>query len=361
MISRAIANTGYLDGAADPTSIADGHFVRSKGVLRRTVHLHAPGTARLRAIGRLSRVVTAETALLVHRLTRAEDLVLGLAVAARSDATRSAAGMAAVPLRLKVDPGARVRDIVAETDRQIRAMLPHQRYRFIDLGRDLGRPIFGPVVNIQPFDYEFRFAGAPVTLSNLSAGPVEDLSIVAYDHPRTAELRIDLDADPRLYGADALSGRGQRLLLDAMADADAAIGHLEMLAPDERHQVLVEWYLTQADCPTERFIDELFASQAERTPEHTAVVFEDRRLSYAELNRRADGLADRLCALGVGPDVLVALFLEHGRGASKYQEKWPDPRTPLRRPGMPWPFLASVLQAVQNRPDFIPKFIIIVR
>ena len=309
----------YLDGAADPTSIADGHFVRSRGVLRRTVHLHAPGTARLRAIGRLSRVVTAATALLVHRLTRAEDLVLGLAVAARSDATRSAAGTAAnvVPLRLKVDPGARVRDIVAETDRQIRAVLPHQRYRFTDLRRDLGRigddrPIYGPVVNIQPFDYEFRFAGAPVTFSNLSAGPVEDLSIVAYDHPRTAELRIDLDAEPGLHSADALSGHGQRLLrlLEAMADPDATIGRLEMLAPDERHQVLVEWNLTQADYPTERFIDELFASQVERTPEHTAAVFEDQRLSYAELNRRADRLADRLRALGVGPDVLVALFLE---------------------------------------------------
>ena len=104
----------------------------------------------------------------------------------------------------------------------------------------------------------------------------------------------------------------QRLLrlLEAMADADATFGHLEMLAPDERHQVLVEWNLTQTDYPTGRFIDELFARQAERTPERTAAVFENQRLSYAELKRRADGLADRLHALGVGPDVLVALFLE---------------------------------------------------
>ena len=95
-----------------------------------------------------------------------------------------------------------------------------------------------------------------------------------------------------------------------MADADATIGQLEMLTPDERHQVLIEWNLTQADYPTERFIDELFASQAERTPERTAAVFENQRLNYAELNRRADELAGRLRALGVGPDVLVALFLE---------------------------------------------------
>ena len=209
----------YLKGAADPTSLTDGHFVRSRGVLRRTVHLHVQGTARLRAIGRLSRVVTAATAVLVYRLTRAENLVLGLVVAARNDATRSAGGTAAnvVPLRLKVDPEACVGDVVTETDRRIREVLPHQRYRFTDLRRDLGRigdnrPIYSPVVNIQPFGYEFRFAGAPGTLFNLSAGPAEDLTIIAYDHPGSAELRIDLDGDPGLYTVDALSRHGQHLL-----------------------------------------------------------------------------------------------------------------------------------------------------
>jgi nonribosomal peptide synthetase DhbF len=309
----------YLDDAADPTSIANGRFLRSSGLIRRTIHLHVPGTARLRALGRLSRVVTAATAIFVHRLTRAEDLVLGLSVAARSDETRTAAGMVAnaVPLRIKVDPDARVGDFVAEVDRQIRAVLPHQRYRFTDLRRDLhriddDRPIFGPVVNIQPFDYGFRFAGAPVTLFNLSVGPVEDLAIIAYDHPGTAELRIDLDANPALYGADVLAGHGQHLLrlLETIADPDATIAHLDMLAPDERRQVLVGWNLTQADYPTERHIDELFANQTGRTPERVAAVFGDQRLSYAELNRRADGLAHRLRALGVGPDVLVAFFLE---------------------------------------------------
>jgi len=309
----------YLDGATDPPSIAERRFVRSSGPLRRTIHLHAQATARLRAIGRLSRLVTAATAILMHRLTRTEDLVLGLAVAARSDATRSTIGMAAnvVPLRLKVDPDSRVGDLVAETDRQIRSVLPHQRYRFTDLRRDLhcvdnDRPIFAPVVNIQPFDYGFQFAGAPVTLSNLCAGPVEDLTVIAYDHPGTAELRIDLDANPALYGTDVLAGHGRCFLrlLEAMADPDATIAYLDMLSPDERRRVLTEWNLTQEDYPTECMIDELVADQAKRTPERTAAIFETQRLSYGELNSRAERLARQLRALGVGPDIMVALFLE---------------------------------------------------
>jgi len=57
-------------------------------------------------------------------------------------------------------------------------------------------------------------------------------------------------------------------------------------------------------------IDEWFEAQLERTPDAVAVVFEDAHLTYRELGRRADMLAQQLRALGVGPDVLVALFLE---------------------------------------------------
>ena len=57
-------------------------------------------------------------------------------------------------------------------------------------------------------------------------------------------------------------------------------------------------------------IHELFERQVERSPHATAVVFEKNSLTYSELNRRANDLAHHLRALGVGPDVLVALFFE---------------------------------------------------
>src|SRR5579863_9720367 len=57
-------------------------------------------------------------------------------------------------------------------------------------------------------------------------------------------------------------------------------------------------------------IHELFEAQVERTPDAIAVAFGERSLTYRDLDRRAEGLAERLRILGVGPDVLVALFLE---------------------------------------------------
>jgi amino acid adenylation domain-containing protein len=57
-------------------------------------------------------------------------------------------------------------------------------------------------------------------------------------------------------------------------------------------------------------LHQLIEAQAKRTPERVALVFEDQRLTYGELDRRADRLAQHLRQLGVGPDVVVGLFLE---------------------------------------------------
>ena len=123
---------------------------------------------------------------------------------------------------------------------------------------------------------------------------------------------MSFDANPALYDSDALTEHQQRFLrlLSALTDPDVAVGRLDILAPAERRRLLVEWNDTQADYPRDKCIDELFVTQAERTPNDVAVVFEDARVSaYGELNRRTNDLARHLRARGVGPNVLVGLYV----------------------------------------------------
>ena len=72
----------------------------------------------------------------------------------------------------------------------------------------------------------------------------------------------------------------------------------------------MEWNDTAADYPRNTCLHELFEEQVERTPGKVAVVFEGHRYTYSELNQRADQLARHLRSLGVGPEVLVGLYLE---------------------------------------------------
>lgn len=100
------------------------------------------------------------------------------------------------------------------------------------------------------------------------------------------------------------------LLEGLLAQPERSIAELPLLPEAERRQVLTEWNRTQADYPQEQCYQELFERQAAATPDAVAVVFEQATLTYGELNGRANQLAARLRALGVGPDVLVGICVE---------------------------------------------------
>ncbi len=102
-----------------------------------------------------------------------------------------------------------------------------------------------------------------------------------------------------------------RTLLDGIvADPKQRLSELPLLTEAERHQLLVQWNDTKADFPSDTCIHELFQQQVELTPDAIAVVFDDQRLTYSELNRRANQLGHYLRGVGVGPEVPVGLCVE---------------------------------------------------
>ena len=100
-----------------------------------------------------------------------------------------------------------------------------------------------------------------------------------------------------------------RVLEAVTADPQAPVARIEVLDAAERQRVLSEWNDTGREVP-QGTLPELFQAQVARTPEATAVVFEDSCLSYGELNGRANRLARLLIARGVGPESLVAVVME---------------------------------------------------
>lgn len=85
---------------------------------------------------------------------------------------------------------------------------------------------------------------------------------------------------------------------------------LPPLTGAQRHKLLVEWNATQSAYPRDTCIHQLFEAQVRRTPDAVAVVFEHERLTYQELNSKANQLAHFLQKRGVGPEVLVGLCVE---------------------------------------------------
>ena len=149
------------------------------------------------------------------------------------------------------------------------------------------------------------------TLGGESQTTKFDLTLVMNDGrdglQAVLEYNRDLFASPTIA---RLLDHYERLLADAVANTDKKVWDLEMLSAAEREQVLIEWNQTAVDGGLERSLPELFQAQVAQTPAAPALSFEGRRLSYEELNARANQLAHYLTKLGVGPEVFVGLCME---------------------------------------------------
>ncbi len=120
-----------------------------------------------------------------------------------------------------------------------------------------------------------------------------------------------LSYDPGTISGDAvrrIAGHLRTLLRAATLDPGRPLADLPMLTEAERHQVVDAWNDTVADYPNATTIDRLIAAQARRTPGATAVEFEGERLTYADLNIRANRLAHLLREEGVGPGQVVGVL-----------------------------------------------------
>lgn len=117
----------------------------------------------------------------------------------------------------------------------------------------------------------------------------------------------------RLYRRESIArfaGHFVNVLRSAVDNVNAPISALEMLSPAERIQILDEWNAATAGYPSELCLHQLFEAQAAKTPDGIAISFGETRLTYGELNRRANQLARHLRGLGVSADARVGLLLE---------------------------------------------------
>jgi len=99
-------------------------------------------------------------------------------------------------------------------------------------------------------------------------------------------------------------------LIDAfIINPEKPIALYSLLNEEETKKILVDWNKTIFDYPQDKCIHELFEDQARKTPLRDAVIFEDQKISYQELNKRANFLANYLLSKGVKPDTVVGLSM----------------------------------------------------
>jgi amino acid adenylation domain-containing protein len=259
---------------------------------------------------------------LLYRYTGQDDIILGSPIANRDLVEiERLVGFFINTLLLRSDLGGnptfrelleRVRDVTV-------GAYTHQNVPFEQL-----------VEQIQPerdpsrtplFQIMFILQNAPVPEYEL---PDLTLSVIQIEN-RTSKFDITLsmsEAEDGLSGdieynidlfdlstIQRLIAHYEALLMAIVANPDSRIGELPLLSAAERRQLVVEWN-TPSTATGTRLVHQLIAEQAAQHPDALAVVGEEGRLSYAELERRANQLAQHLRAQGVTLEARVALYLE---------------------------------------------------
>lgn len=261
--------------------------------------------------------------ILLYRYTSQEDIIVGIPIAGRDRLeTESLIGIFinTLVLRTRLDPNWTFRDFLANVRQLALEAYEHQELPFEKLIEELQpernlsvSPIFQVFFQLRNFtDRTLKTEGLEIEYFPVDRGVSLfelSLDIIENREGLLCEFEYNTDLFDRKT-IERMAGHYQTLLEEIVTDGEQYLWELQILTQKERHQLLIEWNDTATDYPRDKCIHQLFEEQVARTPDALAVVFEDRQLTYQELNCHANQLARHLQTLGIGPDVLVGICVE---------------------------------------------------
>ncbi|MFI6645980.1 amino acid adenylation domain-containing protein, partial [Streptomyces sp. NPDC050504] len=290
--------------------------------------LHARLTVLARAEGvTLFMVLNAALATLFSRLGAGTDIPIGTPVVGRTDESLDELVgffVNTLVIRTDVSGDPTFRDVLHRVREQSLDALAHQDVPFERLVEDLAptrsmarHPLFQAMLAVQnTVDPALDLPGLDSDLLSNGDQPAKfDLDLQlreTHADGRPAGLSGTLTYAADLYDRTTVDTLVQRFVrvLDAVAtDSALPVARIDLLGPAERRRVLVEWNETGGEAP-QATLAELFEAQAARRLDATAVEFDEVKLSYAELNVRANRLARLLVSRGVRPEDRVAVLTD---------------------------------------------------
>jgi len=266
-----------------------------------------------------SQVIATIFAGLIHRYTRQEQVLIGWVVPARSGKQDVGPLENTIVLRFDFSGEPSLENLLRRTAAETSAARANSGVDFASLlqvmpeGREMSRP---PLVQVacvfaDPAATTFNSAGLAIQEESCdAAGVLFDLALQFPSSDNESHLRLDYNR--HLFSAETIerfAAHFKTLAESCLRTPGEALGRMPLLPEPERRKLLVEWNRTAVDFPRSKCIHELFEEQVQRTPNAIALVFEDQQLTYGELNRRADALAQQMRHFGVGPDVCAGICM----------------------------------------------------
>ncbi|MGF7209876.1 amino acid adenylation domain-containing protein [Skermanella aerolata] len=269
---------------------------------------------------------------LLARYSRQDEILVGTPVSGRSDRTfADTVGYFVNPVVMRADlsDDPTFRTFLERCHAGVLEALDHQDYPFpllVERLKTRRDPSYSPVFQASFVLQKAQRAGSTL---ELAGGSLDwgGLKLEYYDLPQqegqfdlelelmevagrfTGSFKYNSDLfDPATVGR--MAGNFAELLRNVVKDADRPVMSIDMLSPAERDWLAQRNPTRSVQAPAIECVHDGFARRAAETPDAVALIFEDREMTYRELDERANRLANYLRARGAGPEILVGLCVE---------------------------------------------------
>jgi amino acid adenylation domain-containing protein len=261
---------------------------------------------------------------LIHRLTGQDDFVLGTVVAAQASegnaATMVGHGTNVLPVRASVTPEATFEEHLKSSRRRLLDAFDHQSLSFGSLVRSLNLPRDSSRNPLVTVTFNSDNVTAPFRFRSVEAGLLPSPKRFA-----TFDLEFNILKTATAVFAECVHSTAilqpatvqrwlenfETLLASICASPAQKLADLALMTPEQERALLAP---PRSVWQVDECVHHRFERQVERTPDAIAVTSDGVSLTYAELNGRANAVAERLIAMGAGPDVVVALCMDRSVG-----------------------------------------------
>jgi amino acid adenylation domain-containing protein len=302
--------------------------VQTRSGDRRLLVLQPPLRDALKALARsegatLYMTLLAAFQTLLWRYTGQEDILVGSPIANRNRAEiENLIGffVNALTLRTRFSGDPSFRALLGQVKETALEAYAHQDFPFeklveeIDPERRLGsNPLFQVMFVLQNAPkYALDLAGLELQWLDIHSGTAKfDLALHIVERDSGLSCMMEYRSD--LFDAatiDRMLSHFETLLTGVVSDPDAPVATLALMSSDQEREMLRELKVEAVSFEPQDCIHQLVEAQAARTPDSIALVFENQRLTYRELDRRSNQLAHFLRAQGVRPEVLVGMCVD---------------------------------------------------
>lgn len=216
-----------------------------------------------------------------------------------------------LPISINFTPQQNFVELAVDLAKEIKTNRRHQRYNAEQINRDSGRlgdnqPLFGPVINLKLFDYQFSLDNATISTEHLASGPVRDLEIAVI--PGTnGTLTLEFLANRQRYSLPTLKAHIARIPLILEQLAKQPLSHLSLLTQAEQQQ-LTKINDTKKNI-SDQTLSSLITQQVQRTPTAPALSDMHQLLNYQTMWDQVNTLAHHLIEKGVQAGDIVAVAL----------------------------------------------------